>query len=359
MKVALLIRTLLSGGAEKQCVILAEVLTPLHDVIVIVQNGEQINPHFRERLEQVDVPVYGLDYARWHNKLMKLNGIVKAEKVDVLFSYLTSDNILAGGVRMLNKRLKVVGGIRNCKMDKGRFMVNKLLSRYLHDKTVFNNYSGYQEFIQRGFRPVKCQVISNSIDDLNDAFIERSSNLRVNILSVCRFIEQKDLPTAFNVIKQLVEKEGIQINYLLVGYGELEEYLRELIIEMRLSDSVEMVIKPDNLQDYYKMADIYLCTSLFEGTSNSIMEALSYNLPVVTTNVGDNNQLVEEGENGMVLEVGDVDGMVNHLKRLCTNGQLRKDYGARSKEILAEKFSRSRFEENYQLLINALNGNER
>ncbi len=359
MKVALLIRTLLSGGAEKQCVILAEVLKPAHDVIVVVQNGEEINESFRLRLDKISVPIYSLKQGGLIRRTAELSKLLKRQQVDIVFSYLTSDNILAAGAKVLNSRLKVVGGIRNCKMDHRRFLVNKLLSRYVHNRTVFNNYSGYQGFIKKGYKAHKCHVISNCIDEINNVSLERNRDSVVNIISVCRFIEQKDLPTALRVMRQLVDEATVKVKYYLVGYGALEQHLRELIVEMDLSDYVEIVIKPDNLQDYFEMADIYFSTSLFEGTSNSIMEALSFDLPVVTTNVGDNNQLVEQYKNGMVLEVGDEEGMVDKLKLLCSDSQLRITYGKQSKKILVEKFSRSKFEENYQTLINELNGRVR
>lgn len=98
-------------------------------------------------------------------------------------------------------------------------------------------------------------------------------------------------------------------------------------------------------------ADIYISTSLFEGTSNSIMEALNWSLPVVATNVGDNDRLVINGENGYLLPVRDVDGFSASLNKLLDSIDLRNKMGVKSNQILRENYSMEVFEKRYLDLI--------
>ncbi|MBO7272587.1 MAG: glycosyltransferase family 4 protein, partial [Bacteroidaceae bacterium] len=98
-------------------------------------------------------------------------------------------------------------------------------------------------------------------------------------------------------------------------------------------------------------ADIYLSTSLFEGTSNSIMEAMNWSLPVVATNVGDNNHLVIDGVNGTLHPIGDAKGMAESIANLLTNYELRKEYGLASNKNLRENYSMEIFEKRYLKLI--------
>lgn len=98
-------------------------------------------------------------------------------------------------------------------------------------------------------------------------------------------------------------------------------------------------------------ADIYISTSFFEGTSNSIMEALNWSLPVVATNVGDNDHLVINGENGFLHPIGDVNGLSASLCLLLDSAKLRNQMGKMSNINLRENYSMEIFEKRYIDLI--------
>ena len=114
---------------------------------------------------------------------------------------------------------------------------------------------------------------------------------------------------------------------------------------------INIYIRPDNVQDIVRNADIYLSTSLFEGTSNSIMEALNWSLPVVATNVGDNDHLVIDGVNGMLHSIGDAKNIAKSIAILIKNNELRNKYGLESNHNLRENYSMEIFEERYVKLI--------
>jgi len=359
MNIALLIRTLLTGGAEKQCVILAEVLSEQYNVTLVVQYGKQINNEFKQRLKAARVNIETLDASTLFQRGIKFHKVLKNKNIDVIFSYLTSDNILAGVVGRLFTKAIVVGGIRNCQMDKKRFWLNKLMHSWFHNYTVFNNNSGYSDFLKKGYVKKKSLVISNCIEKIPEKDIARGENAFVYILSVARYIPQKDFPSAFRIMKQLNELGDFKIKYQVVGYGVLENYYRQIINEQDLSGIVELVIKPDNVDEYYANADIYLCTSLFEGTSNSILEALSFNLPIVATNVGDNAYVVDNEINGYVIELGDDLGIINALSVLIKDKRKRDEFGENSKKYLTNYLSKRQFEKKYLSFINDLNSSEK
>ena len=137
----------------------------------------------------------------------------------------------------------------------------------------------------------------------------------------------------------------------IVGYGEQESTIRNWVKKYDIVTHTIFHIKPSNIPDLLKNADIYLSTSLLEGTSNSIMEALNYSLPVVCTDVGDNSYLVNDKINGYLHPVGAYDTMASSLNDLLSNLQLRNDLGARGNQILRENFSTERFYKRYKEII--------
>ena len=137
----------------------------------------------------------------------------------------------------------------------------------------------------------------------------------------------------------------------IVGYGVLEAQIREWVEQYGIKDRTDIHIKPNNVSELERNADIYISTSLFEGTSNSIMEALNWSLPVVATNVGDNDHLVIDGVNGYLHPIGDATGLTTSLCKLLDSVELRNKMGVRSNQNLRENYSMEIFEKRYLDLI--------
>ena len=172
----------------------------------------------------------------------------------------------------------------------------------------------------------------------------------LHIITVGRFVPQKDYETAIHAIAEL-RRTNPNIRFDLVGYGDLEMHIRKWIHEYGIEDITNIYINPDNIPELLNHADIYLSTSLFEGTSNSIMEAMNANLPIVATNVGDNQYLVIENENGYLHKIGDYLSISASIAKLVDDKKLRELFGKRSKSLLSEKFSVNLFREKYIQLL--------
>ena len=167
----------------------------------------------------------------------------------------------------------------------------------------------------------------------------------------------KGIDTLIEAVKYLLDearlsKEELLVN--IVGYGKLENPLRNKIQLLGLSEVVEIIIKPNNLNELYKEADMYICTSWYEGISNTIMEAMNACLPIIATNVGDNSLLVKEGENGFLFDVNDSKKLAEYIVKLKGEPGLRARFGERSYQFLKEKFSMEQFHKKYNNIIENL-----
>ena len=141
------------------------------------------------------------------------------------------------------------------------------------------------------------------------------------------------------------------IRYTIIGHGELEHKVKQLVEDYGIEDRTEILINPRGVLDLISKADIYLSTSLFEGTSNSIMEAMNVSLPVVATNVGDNARLVEDGVTGYILPVGDVKAFSDAIVRLAADPKLRDRMGVEANLRLQREYSYSAFAKRYLNLV--------
>ena len=246
---------------------------------------------------------------------------------------------------------KIYNGIRSSRLPWWKV----ILERYVHNRhataTIYNCYSGAAYFAGRGFCKKKNIVIPNCFPDISEPMCREEKGVK-HIVTVGRFVPDKDYKT---IISTIAELKALRQDFVMdiIGYGEEEQNIRGWIEEYGVGEYINIYIRPDNVQEIVKDADIYLSTSLFEGTSNSIMEALNWSLPVVATNVGDNDHLVIDGVNGTLHPIGDAEGMAKSIATLLGSVEMRNEYGAKSNQNLRDNYSMEIFEKRYLQLIEA------
>ena len=205
-----------------------------------------------------------------------------------------------------------------------------------------------EHFALRGFQKEKMTAISNCYEDITP-YTPKTPHEEIRIITVGRFVKQKDYKTAIKAIAALNCPQ--KIRFIIIGFGELEPQIRKWVREEGIDHITEIMINPDHIPTILTGADIYISTSLFEGMSNAIMEAMNADLPVVCTNVGDNNKLVINGENGFLCPVGDWKELADRTGYLILNKQEKVAFGRKSKEILERCFNVEIFRTKYVELL--------
>ncbi|MDP4222309.1 MAG: glycosyltransferase [Bacteroidota bacterium] len=357
MHVALICKTFLKGGAEKQALILAKLLTERNVKVYLINwHGSKIDSANLNTIKASTYKYFPLK-GTVLGKLNMFGKILRQEKINFVVSYLTLANFVSGFSRLFNKNLLSIGGIRNEKLPYYKFLIERFIHNHLNDATVFNNFSAKEKFASRGFNPDKICVIQNAIEIRDKSGeIRKNCNGEIKIITVGRFVKQKDYETALNSFRNLVDRDRKRkIKYYIVGYGPLEGKVRSLAKSLKIDDRIKVFINPPEVGEILKMSDIFLSTSLFEGVSNSIMEAMASGLPIVATNVGDNNYLIRDGYNGYLVPVKDVNSIVERLDSLALSEDARVQFGKNSLNLIESCFSGGKFVENYLSLFHKFN----
>lgn len=344
--ITILVNSLESGGAEKQSVYLVNALKDSYRTYLVVLHGTLIDEKIIQLIDGSNYTLLKLE-GNWGKRLLNLYKHLKRNKVTHLFTYLTKPNFFGATVGLLAGVGSVYGGIRTTKFPFLKRILERFVMNHLTTKTIFNSYLG--ESLLGGKEKSRMIVIPNCFPKVKQ-IKSRPKKEIVKIITVGRFDEAKDYRTAILSIKELM-KSCPNFVYQIVGYGKLEKQIREWIVENDLSRNVVLCINPDNVSALLDESDIYLTTSAYEGTSNSIMEALNASLPIVATNVGDNNRLVHEGRSGFLHDVGDYKNIANSLLFLTKNYESRVKFGIVSHEILQKNYSYEKFKNSYIELI--------
>jgi glycosyltransferase involved in cell wall biosynthesis len=351
-RIFIFLPSLESGGAEKQSLILAKVLKSHYDVCIIILRGNRINNRNRKYLadHKIDhIPLQGILFTR----LYKFYKLLKYQDINIIFAYLASCNFFAGIIGRIAGTDFVVGGIRNSVFSQHKLIVQKFLHNHLLDYSISNNYAGVDNLVDLGFNKNKFVVIPNCIE-YNRSPVNRNNQKILTILSVGRFVPQKDYYSSLLGIKYLIENllpVSIKIRYTIIGHGILYPSIKKWIAELNLDQCVDLITNPDNLDDYYEKSDIFLSTSIFEGFSNVIMEAMTFNLPIVATDVGDNRKLVQHGESGLIAKSKDFKDIAEKLYMLAKDEKLRENLGINGYNSVFKNYGVSSFKKSYMSFI--------
>lgn len=344
--ISILVPTIDSGGAEKQAVLLARQLSNRYDVHLIILYGEHTECKTNsDMLSASPVHIHKLS-GNLIVKLRVIKNILKSTGTCTLFNFLSFPDVIGSYIGH-KIGIKVYNGIRTTRLESKKERFERYVHNHWATGTIYNCYSGAEYFGSKGFNADKNIVIPNGFPNIAQPLIRQSKQFKT-ILTVGRFDAAKDYETIVKSVSLLQRNDW---RLCIVGYGALEEQIRDWIRDYGIEDRTDIYIKPDNVDELERNADIYISTSLFEGTSNSIMEAMNCSLPIVATDVGDNNYLIIDGENGYLHQVGDVNGISASLDRLLDSDELRNLMGTKGNIRLKENYSMEIFEKRYVELI--------
>ncbi len=161
-------------------------------------------------------------------------------------------------------------------------------------------------------------VIPNGIDVDG----ESQSSIRINnppvIVFAGRFMEQK---SPLQIVQILNEIKDIPWKCVMIGDGPLMPEVKKSIAELEIGSRFLLTgwITPDEVMKQFEQSDILFMPSLSEGLPVVGVQALSKGLAIVASRVGGFVDLVDENQNGYLIEVGDRDGFKSKLQELLTN----------------------------------------
>lgn len=347
--IIIFVKKLAKGGAEKQAVLLARSLCKDFEIHVIVFEGDVIHESYKAMLASPDILLHQL-HGDFLSKFKQTKQLFTDLKPKAIFSYLTGANAIAA---YLGHKigLNVVTGIRSAKLPLWKMIADRYITNKLAIMTVSNSFSGRQAFVARGFQAARMTVIPNCFENISPLHKKEKSD-KITVITVGRFVPEKDFATAIRSVAFAAESYK-NLRFVIVGYGKLEDNIRKMVAENGIEHITDILIDPPNIPDLLERSDIYLSTSTFEGTSNSVIEAMNADLPIVATAVGDNPRMVSD-KNGRLCSVHDVTSISDAIVQIARSYDDRVRMGAESKRLLIEMFSSELFRDNYINLINSL-----
>lgn len=163
-----------------------------------------------------------------------------------------------------------------------------------------------------------------------------------NILFLGRLGERKGIYDLIKVMPKIIEEIPDAMFYL-GGDGDLNK-CNKIVRESNISNNVRFLgwIKGEDKEKYLKACSIFILPSYHEGMPMAVLEAMSYGLATISTNVGGMPQIIENGVNGVCIEAGDIRALEVNLIELLKNKSKRKTLGMAARERIESKFDASK-----------------
>jgi len=272
----------------------------------------------------------------------------------VLHTWLDSANcwgILAKHMAFL--RGVIVSSIRDCFKPLGwTDKIHYFLIANATDLVMANSFAAKSQLqCSQPFSEVR--VIHNGIDpkqfDTTRTREEVRSELKIGLSKVIigtvgRMVAVKNHVMLVDIARRL-SVNWPDVHFVIVGDGSLKPELEGRIRDAGLADRFTLTGQRNDIANLLKVLDIFILTSISEALPNVIMEAMCAGLPVVSTAVGGVPELIEDGENGILVPSGDVHASTAALESLLADPKERARLGEEAQRTIEKRFAMKRMVE--------------
>lgn len=294
--------------------------------------------------ELISIPDRGLRDVGIYRKMSQL---CKDLNVTIWHGHDYKTNAL-GVLLKRRRRLRLVttlhGWVRHTKRTPLYYWIDKRSLRY-HDHVISVSQDLYDQSLQMGVPRERSSLVSNAIDfrqyerSISKTEARASIGIESNALvvgAVGRLSAEKGFGNLIRACAQLVD-EGHDLVLVIAGDGDDKAALLELIEKQKNPERFKLLGYVSDMLSFYQAIDLFALSSLREGLPNVVLEAMSSEVPVVATRVAGVPEMITHEESGMLCEAT-TESLIESIRALCKNEELRHSLAKKAKEIIRSKY---------------------
>jgi glycosyltransferase involved in cell wall biosynthesis len=329
------------GGQERDLYFFARSLKKKGYTPVIAVWDLDKNDKYYPLFTELGIELIDLTQYTKLQRIMQLRAIVKARKPKVFNSFTFHLNFPVF-LACLFTATKSLGGIKN-RLELYRrdsslplFLVSCFTPRH----QLSNNARCAEGFSLAWLFKLwnKTYVLRNSMDvDVFTTEYYPKNDGVIRTVSVGRMFSEKRIDLIIQLIHTLHEK-GYKIQHRHAGKGPLADQLNQMVVEWGMESYFEFAGTQTAINQFIKESDFLIHASDYEGCPNAVMEGMASGRPVLSTDCGDVSFLIEDGVNGFVTPVGDLNALVEKAIVLINDEAMRLRMGPIGRQKAATMF---------------------
>ncbi len=350
MKIVFVLASLGSGGAERVVSLLANKMVELGYQVEII--CLKFNDVYYQTDSRVKVALAMQQTKNRLTELFWLRKYIQKQNPDVVIPF-TEGVYCFTILSLLGTDIPIIASERldPAVMSPTRKLLKRLLLPYA-DWLVVQTQSIREYFPKRIqkktsiiYNPVNEEVFKSpnglqvqgvnaisSAQSSNTPMEERSQERLNRIISVGRLYPQKNQEMMIRAFAKIADMFP---DWQLVIYGEgpLRESLELIVESLEMEGRVLLPGRTEHVIEELRKSKIFCMSSDYEGMSNSMIEAICVGLPIISTKVSGTEELINDGENGLLVEIGDESCMGDCMSKLMSSSVCRGDMSIRNKKL--------------------------
>ncbi|MCX7835630.1 MAG: glycosyltransferase family 4 protein [bacterium] len=360
LKIAYLIGGLGAGGSERQLTELASLMKNRgHTVEISIYNN--FTSPYEELLIERQIPLNKFEGRNRLHKILLIRNWLKKFQPDIVHGFMKKPSNVAILASLGIKSFAIVGSdFSGATYSKNRKLLwTSLVLFQLADAVVTQTHMNKGNIVKKApFLKHKVHIIRNGVDTRRFQYVPKEKTIPFRFLTVANVKKIKNPIGTIEAIYKL--KQFTDIPFTLTWAGSYQnangiepEYQKaiELIQKYHLENVIHFIGPVSNISEEYQKAHALVHTSIQEGVSNAILEAMASGLPIVASDIADNRFFVIEKKNGFICNPHLVDSIVDAMgKMLKLSEKEWKEFGKNSHLIAEEMFGMERFANEYENL---------
>lgn len=275
----------------------------------------------------------------------------KTKNVDAVVMNLPSDLKAAGiaaklaGVPKIIYRRGMPHPLRNTWLN--RFLFTNVITHVIVNSKEIGR--SLKQGNESWFPENKMVLIYNGVDtskpvDKSRKLYEKKDG-EIVIGNAGRLTEQKGQKYLIDLAK-LLKADGMNFKMLIAGEGKLHGELQKSIDDNGLKDCVKLLGHVTDMPGFFNSLDVFVFTSLYEGSANTLIETLQYGIPTIAWDVSSNPEIVINNETGFLVTLGNVE----EIKKIIQSSSY-KNYIANGEEKVKTEFDSKKNLENLASIL--------
>ena len=342
MNVLYLIDSLTHGGTERQLVELIGHLDPA-----------RVRPHLctlkpsHGLYGSLSIPKQCLDFTSFlHPSLLRslkrLASFIRLNRIHIVQTFFQDPFLLGALVKPITG-IKLIGSFRDLGFWRTPAESRKIRMAYpLFDGFIANSQAVKEHFCTIDkIAPQKIEVIYNgfnaaSIPEKTPGRNEDAGPIVGIVANLNRSVKRVH---DFISAAALIHRQRPATSFLVVGGGHLQADLERQAVALGIGAATTFTGMVENPLDYIVRFNVGVTTSETEGFCNALIEYMACGVPVVATRAGGNIEMVRDGENGFLYDVGKIDQLSSFVQTLLEDKALHAGIAIRNREMARQRFS--------------------
>ena len=226
------------------------------------------------------------------------------------------------------------------------YKIDRRSLRY-YERVICVSSDLHDECLASGVPANRCVVIQNAVD--TEQFSPGISNVeakrrqgfhphRFCVGAVGRLAAEKAFDRLILAVDRLLDR-GLDLELVIVGEGEERPRLESLIAKLNRGDRIRLLGHRTDTPQLFRAMDLFVLSSLREGLPNVVLEALAVQVPVVATRIAGVPNLIQDGQNGLLVEPDNVVQLAAAVERMAGDAALRTRLALAGRSTVEERYS--------------------